>query len=321
MSSQTDERVVNRVDEVLKAGPRAYQGDPAHVVLLSRDDWLARPVASLLNRDRYQLTVVKEPRELVNEFLHGRTDAVLVDLSAIAEAGMDIGALLWEVPRDPAIPVVGIGGQSMSRSARLDALNAGVWDVIQFPLPPAELLAKLDTYIWLKRHVDEMSAGVLLDVETSHYSMRGIKRRLRELVSLAQRAGEPLSCVVLGADPRPDEGPLGPRAIERVGREFSLALHHQTRSSDVVGRLEPLTFAVLAPRTSPEGAARLAARLTSWSVSRHVSAELPVTFSAGVAGTAGQNAQVYAQPELLLATAHRALNAARAKGRGQVETV
>lgn len=321
MSRQTDERVANRVDEILRANPRAYRGDPAQVVLLTRDDWLARPVAALLNRDRYRLTVLKEPRELLNEFLHGRTDAVLVDLSVISESGTDIGAVLWEVPRDPAIPVIGIGGQSMSRSSRLDALNAGVWDVIQFPLPPAELLAKLDTYIWLKRHVDEMSAGVLLDVETSHYSMRGIKRRMRELVALASRAEEPLSCVVLGADPRPEDGPLGPRTMERVGREFSLALHHQTRSSDVVGRLEPLTFAVLAPKTSPEGAARLAERLTSWSISRHVSGDLPVTFSAGVAGTSGQNAQVYAQPELLLATAHRALNAARAKGAGQVEIV
>lgn len=319
MISQTERPTVNRVGTVLVPGePRTSRYDPAHVVFLTRDEWLSKPVASLLNRDRYRLTVVEDPGTLVQHFLGGRTDAVLLDLRVPLESGTDIGALLWEVPREPTIPVIGIGSEKTSRSARLDALNAGVWDVIEFPLPPAELLAKLDTYIWLKRHFDEQSAGVLLDLETSHYSMRGVKRRLRELVALAQRSEESFSCALFGADPMPENTVLTSRLLQKTGQEFSVALHHQTRSSDIVGRLEPLKFAVLAPKTPPEGAARLAERLTSWSVNRRMSGALPVTFSAGVAGIAGRNGQVYAQPELLLTAAHRALNTARAEGAGQV---
>lgn len=319
MTSQTDLGLADRVGlSLAPAEPRTSRYDPARVVFLTRDEWLSKPVASLLDRERYQLTVVGDPHALVEHFLHGHTDAVLLDLRVPLESGTDIGALLWEVPREPTIPVIGIGSQTTSRSTRLDALNAGVWDVIEFPLPPAELVAKLDTYVWLKRHYDEMSAGVLLDLETSHYSMRGIKRRLRELVALVQRSEEAFSCVLFGADPLPEQAVITTRVLREAGRKFSLALHHQTRSSDVVGRLEPLKFGVLAPKTPPDGALKLAERLTTWSLNRNMAGELPVTFSAGVAGIAGANGQVYAQPELLLTAAHRALNAARAEGAGQV---
>ncbi|HSG81831.1 MAG TPA: hypothetical protein VLC48_06265, partial [Gemmatimonadota bacterium] len=91
-----------------------------------------------------------------------------------------------------------------------------------------------------------------------------------------------------------------------------------TRNSDVVGRLEPLKYMVLAPHTPPNGAIRMADRFTSLSLARQMNGELDVSFSAGVAGVDGRNGQVQACPELLMAAANRALNQARAAGVAQV---
>ncbi len=89
----------------------------------------------------------------------------------------------------------------------------------------------------------------------------------------------------------------------------------------MVGRVEPLKFVVLAPQTPPPGAVRLAERFTTWSVTRRVQGFLPLTFSAGVAGTDGEDEEITERPELLFVRASRALNVARASGAAQVERV
>jgi GGDEF domain-containing protein len=145
-----------------------------------------------------------------------------------------------------------------------------------------------------------------------------MKRRLREVAALAHRTNDALSCVVFGADPLPPGALLSDQELLAAGRRFSLALHHHTRKSDVIGRLEALKFMVLAPHTPPAGGAKLAERFTSLSLSRRVDGDFPATFSAGVAGVYGQNGQVQACPELLLVAANRALREARAAGTAQV---
>jgi GGDEF domain-containing protein len=206
----------------------------------------------------------------------------------------------------------------MSYESRLVAFEDGFWDVFEFPVDSGELVAKLGTWIWLKRDVDGMQSGLLVDVETGHYTSLGMKRRLRELAALAQRVNDPLSCVLFASDQTLNGTDDGAAAMLEAGRKFSIALHHSTRNSDIVGHLEPLKFMVLAPHTAPRGAVRLAERFTALGVSRHREGDSPVTFSAGVAGIEGRNGQVQACPELLLAAASRALNQARVAGPAQV---
>ncbi|MEE9132545.1 MAG: hypothetical protein V3U13_03205 [Gemmatimonadota bacterium] len=292
--------------------------EPARITVFTADEALLRALSTLLDGERLQIAGGRPPESLASFLLDRRTDAVLLDLRLPVSVRTDLGLQIRNVPKRPTVPVIGICDSQMPPDARLAALEDGFWDVIELPSGSAELVAKLMTWIMLKRDVDGLRVTSLLDAETGHYTSQGIKRWLKELTALTQRANSALSCVVFSADRSPDGEKLTSDVSSEAGREFSLALHHKTRNSDVVGRLEPVKFLVLAPNTPPSGAIRLAERFTTHSLSRLVAGNLPVTFSAGVAGVEGRNGQVQACPELLLNAANRALNQAHTAGAAQV---
>jgi PleD family two-component response regulator len=302
----------------LDAARAASPHGPAAVTVFTTDVSLPRTIEAALESDRFRVSSRQQPQSLAGYLLDRRTDAVLFDLRLPVSTQIGVGRELRRLSMRPAIPVIGLCDAEMSHEERLAALADGFWDVVELPLASDELVAKLGTWTGLKRDVDEMHSCMLLDAETGHYTSQGIKRRLREMMALAQRIDDPISCVVFGADPPPDSLLATGDALMEMGRRFSLALHHQTRNSDVIGRLESLRFLVLAPHTPPAGAVQLAERFTSLSLSCYVDGDYAVTFSAGTAGTDGHNGQMQACPELLLAAANRALNQARSMGVAQV---
>ena len=311
--------VTGKLEErVRQTAGTASHVEPARVTVFTTDEALLRSLSNLLGEDQYQLTGGRPPGSLAGFLLDRRTDAILLDLRLPARARAEAGRQIREVPSRPTVPIVGVCDAETPYEVRLTALEDGFWDVLELPDSSSELVAKLGTWILLKRDVDGLQVTSLLDAETGHYTSQGIKRRLRELAALTQRIDKALSCVVFGADRTSDTEKLSADVLLETGKEFSLALHHKTRNSDVVGRLEALKFLVLAPDTPPPGAVRLAERFTTFSLSRLVAGDLPVTFSAGVAGVEGRNGQVQASPELLLNAANRALNQARTAGAAQV---
>ncbi len=292
---------------------------PATVTVITTDEALLPALSGVLQADRYRLEQRTRPEPLSRFLGDRRSDAVLLDLRWLpVSTRIEIGRQLREARRRPTMPLIGICDDRLTLEGRTTALGDGFWDVIEMPGQAAELAAKLGTWIWLKRDVDGIQSGLLLDIKTGHYTSLGIKRRLRELVALARRMSDPLSCIVFGVDLSPDEVRMPTDPLYDLELKFSLALHHGTRNSDVVGHLEFLKFMVLAPHTPSSGGLRLAERFTSLSLSKRVDGEFPVTLSAGVAGIGGKNGQVQACPDLLLAAASRALNTARAAGTAQV---
>jgi GGDEF domain-containing protein len=292
---------------------------PATVTVITTDEALLPALSGVLQAGYYRLEQRTRPEPLARFLSDRRSDAVLLDLRWLpVSTRIEIGRQLREGRRRPTMPLIGICDERLSLEGRTTALGDGFWDVLELPGQAAELAAKLGTWIWLKRDVDGIQSGMLLDIKTGHYTALGIKRRLRELVALARRMSDPLTCIVFGVDLSPDEIRMPSDALYDLELKFSLALHHGTRSSDVVGHLEFLKFMVLAPHTPPSGGLRLAERFTSLSLSKRIDGEFPVTLSAGVAGIDGKNGQVQACPDLMLAAASRALNAARAAGTAQV---
>lgn len=182
----------------------------------------------------------------------------------------------------------------------------------------SELVAEAVDWLCLKGDADGLRSSGLLDPETGHYSSLGIDRRLRELVALSQRNDEPLACVVFGVDPISEGTHVTTEALLAAAARFGSLLRRQTRRSDVVGRLEPLKYIVLAPRTPPFGGLRMAERFTSASQSWYLNGESPVTFGAGVAGVEGHAAGLEACPESLVTAARRALMDARVAGAAQI---
>src|SRR6266567_4989468 len=78
-------------------------------------------------------------------------------------------------------------------------------------------------------------------------------------VTGVQTCALPISCVALGigVDPNGESGAALPAAAAYAAQ----VLQASGRTSDCVGSLGPGEFAVLAPGTAPEGAAKMAQRL------------------------------------------------------------
>jgi len=295
-------------------------GQQARVVLMATEDRLLRSLGTVLREAGYRLLVCRRAELLPASLDSAAADAMLVDLDLPLEMRESVARRLRELDTEPKLPVIGVCRSTAAGEARVSALKAGFWDVIAFPGASLELLSKLATFTSFKRQVDGLRSGLMLDTETGHYSSHGLRRKLRELTSLMRRTEDSLACVMFAADDSPTVAGMSSEGRE-AGRKFSLLLHHRTRNSDVIGRLDTLRFVVLAPHTPVAGAIRMAERFTSASLSRHVDGELSLTFSAGVVGIECRNGQVEARPELLLAAAERALHRAMGGGVAQVASV
>lgn len=177
-------------------------------------------------------------------------------------SGPDLCRILRQDPRvGPGTPILIMLPAGAGTAQRREALRANAWDVVTRPVDAEELLDKLETYVQAKRHGDRAWAEGLLDAATALYNAQGLTRRARELAAMAYRQRAPLACLTFGprleqASPTPD---ALARAIEHVARVFRVS----TRESDVVGRIGPTEFALVALDTAEAGAVGCARRLTA----------------------------------------------------------
>lgn len=100
------------------------------------------------------------------------------------------------------------------------------------------------------------------DALTGLPNRRHTLERLALLWKEAQASGQPLSCLMIDADYFKEVNDNhGHAAGDAVLKALALTLRDSARSDDVVARLGGDEFCVLCPRTSLEGARRLAAQL------------------------------------------------------------
>src|SRR6266571_1713775 len=111
------------------------------------------------------------------------------------------------------------------------------------------LMLKPQTYVQAKRNIDAALADGPIDPATGLHSRTGLARRARELGALMARTHGALACVVFAVDADPAD-------VSAAAQLAQLA-----RVSDVVGKLGPREFAVIAPATDHVGALQLARRV------------------------------------------------------------
>lgn len=204
--------------------------------------------------------------------------------------------------RDPDVrpdELVGESGGRQARESEAEPVAGGDW-------------------LSLRGDAGRLRSASQLDPEPGQQTTLSIDRRLKELVALSQRNDEALTCVVFGVDAVANNAHVTTEAMAAAAERFGMCLRRQTRRTDIVGRLDPLTHIVLAPRTPPFGGLRLAERFTSMSVSWFLAGESPVTFGAGVAGVEGRGGDLESRPDSLVDAARRALADARMAGAAQI---
>ena len=235
----------NGLPLVLLAGERGTQ-------------WLER----LLEASGYAVLRERLGRHALQRASGTQPDVIIIDATLPDLQAVDLcRTLRREAGITSSTPIlVCLAAAPPAREARLAALRAGAWECIAPPHDADEILLKVDAFVHAKLDADHARAEGLLDPLTGLYNRQGLARRARELGSQAVRDHGALACVALTLDPAPDDAaPADPSLVVRGVQ----ALKASARLSDVIGRLTPSEFAVLAPGTDASGARRLAERLGS----------------------------------------------------------
>lgn len=191
-----------------------------------------------------------------------RPDVIILGYRLPDVSGPDLCRVLRNDPHlGPGTPILITLPAHAEAAQRREALRASAWDVVTQPVDADELLAKLETYVQAKRHGDRVWVEGLLDAATALYNAHGLERRARELAAMAYRQRAPLACLAFA--PKLEEISPPPDAFAKAIDHVARVLRVATRQSDVLGRLGPAEFALVAPDTPDAGAEGCARRLAT----------------------------------------------------------
>src|SRR5580692_7608603 len=239
-------------EATLVATPRATR--PLLVLIANDQEWSARSLETILGPHGYAVLRTYNARQTLDLARRVRPDAVILDARLPDGDGLELcAALRADDQLGPATPMIVTTSDPGQRSQQIAAYRAGAWDYVALPLDGDVLLHKLDTFATAKREADRLRDEGLLDPATGLYNARGLARRAREIGAAAARRRDPLACVALTAAP---DG-----AVVRVAEQLGGVLQRTGRTSDAVGRLGPIEFAIVAAGTEASGAERLAERV------------------------------------------------------------
>ena len=234
------------------------------VLLVDDQEWTSRSIESILRPKGHVVLKAYTGQQALDLVKKVSPDAILVDVHLPDLDGVDVvRRLKASMTVYPTTPIIMITNGTVGRAERLEALSAGVWDILTHPVDPNELILRMDTFVRAKQEADRVRDEGLTDPKTGFYNVRGILRRAKEISADAARFDRPLTCIAFGPHL------LGKRwkaeeedaFAEAMGAPVAAALRLVTRVSDTVGRLGPGEFVVVAPGTGPEGAVRLADRV------------------------------------------------------------
>lgn len=231
------------------------------VLLIEDQEWTARSIESILSPHGYAVFKAYTGRQGLDIVRKMIPDLVLVDLRLPDMKGTDVLKQLAGVPTVyPSTPRILVSTSPISQAERLDALEAGAWDILRPPLDSQELTLRFGTWTRAKRDADEARERGLVDPLTGLYNFNGLLRRIDELVSDASRNERFISLVMLGP-PATEEPETGEPMPDHRARSLGRTLMSTARLSDAIGRVGEGEFVVIAPGTDPNGAARLAERM------------------------------------------------------------
>jgi PleD family two-component response regulator len=192
------------------------------------------------------------------EQARGHLDAILADWNLTDMTGPELCTALQQRDERNYTPILLTTGVVPGREERLAAMRAGAWDILIHPIDPEELELKLTRYVNAKRTADWALAEYPIDPLTGLFSASGLLRQAMGAVSLAARQDAAVACAVLEAQAN-GAGAEGDALAKRLADVF----RDTARASDVIARTASLTFVVVAPATSADGARRLLERLSA----------------------------------------------------------
>jgi len=276
---------------------------PVGVLIASEQEWTSRSLASILGPQGYWVLKAFTRAQTIAHIRRDPPDAIIIDERLPDGDGHELCHDLYEQDLiSPSTPVFLALSRPPTRRDKLAALRAGAWAVLGEPLDAEELVAALGVYVPAKLDADHARTTGLVDEMTGVYNVRGLTRRAQELGADAARRRTGLACILIAPDTESKEPPLA------LVRRIAATLRSATRHSDVIGRLEPAAFAVVAVDTDAGQVRQLAERLAAAILAKpdgHGEAQPPdFRLRAGFHGVANfRTASIDASELMLRATA------------------
>ena len=234
------------------------------------NDWTFRALSSILEPDGFEILQARTAASLLDHVGSIRPDLVLVsdELPDLSPAEV-CARLRGTASFNPATPVLVTSSELVDETRHMENLRGGAWDTLRLPANAEEFRLKIARFVDAKVLSDLTREERMLDGLTGFYSLPGLMRRAEEEAAEAERYQRPLACIVFGpslategnGDPEVSDERL--RTTPELEGHLERIFHRLGRRSDVIGRLNPNEFVVMAPSTDEEGAVRLGRRFLS----------------------------------------------------------
>lgn len=249
-------------------------------------------------------------------------DLILLDISMPDLDGYEVCAQLKARRETQSIPVLFLSARS-SPEDEARGLGLGAVDYITKPPSIAIVMARIRNHLLLKTRTDILEELVAIDSLTQVANRRHFDERLGQEWRRCQRAGTPLSLIMIDVDFFKNlNDSFGHAAGDLCLKQVAEALKAcMRRSSDTVARYGGEEFACILPDMTGEEATELAELLREKVESLGLSNPLAgkpdnqVTISVGLASTLPSSTS---NMETVLHNADAALYTAKEKGRNQV---
>ncbi|WP_024328496.1 diguanylate cyclase [Thioalkalivibrio sp. ALR17-21] len=299
--------------------------EPKPTLLLVDDEPTNIQALGHLLKDDYRIRVANNGEKalaLAAEGAPERPDLILLDIQMPGIDGYEVCRRLKEDPHTSDIAIIFVTALDDARDEE-HGLNLGAVDYIARPFNPAIVRARVNTHVKLKRRTDLLEQYAMLDGLTGIHNRRYFDEHLDRETRRSQRAGEPLSLIMLdidhfkGFNDHYGHG-AGDRCLQKVAETLARTLN---RPGDTLCRYGGEEFVALLPGAPTSGALEVAERLRSAVEERalaheHSSAGPVVTVSLGAA-TFDPAGEPGADMESLLARADAALYRAKNAGRNR----
>jgi two-component system cell cycle response regulator len=259
-------------------------------------------------------------------------DLILLDVMMPVMDGIEVARRVKGNPNLPFIPIIMQTALDATEN-KVEGLEAGADDYITKPIDFAELKARLNSMLRIKRLQEELEererqlleANERLrhmsqtDVLTGLDNRRHLEERIDEMFEHAKRLSEPFSCVMVDLDRfKSVNDTYGHQAGDAVLKQLARILRAEIREIDRAGRYGGEEFMLLLPGTVLDAAVTFAERVRK-QIETHT-----FTFDGGtIQRTASFGVSAWPHPRILhcdglVRAADEALYVAKETGRNRV---
>ncbi len=220
-------------------------------------------------------------------------DLIMLDIMMPEQDGFRLAQKLLNDPETKNIPIMFLTARSDINSLQT-GLGMGAVEYVVKPFNSAELIARIEVALRIKFLQDdllranaELQSMALTDPLTGLRNRRFLSEQLQDMIPVARRYNEPLSCIMLDIDHfKAVNDTYGHPVGDEVLTHLATLMKQSLREADIIGRYGGEEFIILSPRTNLAAGELVAERLRS-NVARQAfeteKGALKITISIGLA--------------------------------------